>query len=463
MDEQLVSYVYEQITCHVERFFTSFAFREFAAAKIRFVPMAQVWTVRGPSLVIPTDCSQSAEPRDVAVCEFGGTSIAVWNLLERPSSADWYQLPSDGPALWYVHATGTMIPAYDLFGNVARALTLAEEIACPQRDAHGRFVASMSERNRAGLLRVPLVNDAAAVLVAAARWLKGEGDLLDLGDAVRAPVLVLSHDVDMLRGDDRWTQMARVYRGFAPLMRGRPLDTRSLRAIRANAERPWEWYLHDIDRMVQLESEYGFRSAFYILNGTAGRYGARYGERETRAALDHIPSGWPVGMHYNYDTLLDAERFSHQRSELSAVAGQAPNIGRAHYLRFDPCRSLRFLDQMGMAVDETLGYPDAIGYRAGIAGPYRPWDARKRASMTMLEVPLAIMDGALDTEWGDRSVDVFVEMLDHVRCVGGAISLLTHPGTIDNPERPGMRGVYARLLSAGADAGARGVPCSEFL
>jgi hypothetical protein len=275
------------------------------------------------------------------------------------------------------------------------------------------------------------------------------------------PALVLSHDLDQLRGNDVWTQLVRLSR----VLRPRPgSDSRlsNLWHLMANAVWPRRYFFDNVVGMLAIERMMGFTSTLYFLNGSGGRFGARGGSTLIPETAALAAAGWPIGLHYNYDTFLDATRLRLQREELERLVGQSLNTGRAHYLRFDPAHSWRFLATQGIMVDETLGYPDAIGYRAGIAAPFRPYDAELGARLPLIELPLVAMDAELAAAGPEPAVITFAALLRHLSAVGGALSLLFHPGQFHNPEYPETRGLYRRLLGVARDVGARSVPASAW-
>ena len=214
-----------------------------------------------------------------------------------------------------------------------------------------------------------------------------------------------------------------------------------------NAVRPYDHYLDNIRRLIDLESNIGYRSSFYLLNGARGRYGARSGSSLIEKAAAQIPEDWPVGMHYNYSTYRSEKSFAAQKRELENAAERPVRSGRSHYLRLDPERSFRFWASQGISVDETAGYPDRVGYRCGIGGCFQPYEPKLGSSvLDIWEVPLVVMDTTLAAQYGENAVDAFDRILGHLKRVGGAVSLLYHPDQYMNPEFPETHDLYPRLL-----------------
>jgi hypothetical protein len=301
---------------------------------------------------------------------------------------------------------------------------------------------------------VPIVNEVIALLLDAGAALSdGMAPRFALDDMIAPPAVVLSHDCDVLNGNDYITQAIRIYRIFQPLGRGRLPKFGLLPTIAENFLDPHRYYLKNLLAMMEVEQRFGFRSVLYILNGTGGRFGARSDHRSYSALIEGTPTGWEVGIHYNYDTFDSPKRFGAQLDEIQSLSGQLVISGRAHYLRFDPLVSPSFVSNRGVQFDESVGWTGQNGYRAGIAAPFFPLDPATGNPLPLIELPLMFMDANLSD--GADGFAVFSEMFTHLKKIGGVLSLLFHPGTFANPEKPALTGLYARVLQHLRENGAR--------
>ena len=455
MLESREQYLWRQILCHTSSFYSTDALFLLEKARIVFTSFREATAVRGPAIAIPTDIPFQVQPLSPYSVPFNGTLLTLWNPLEPPSEVGWQGIPGDGARpLWYRHDSGTHIPAWNLFGNLFGLLTFQEERQISKRDKHRRFVASFSPRTKANLLEVPAFNDAVAALIGACIGISENGRAsVQLGDVLKPPLIVLSHDCDILRGNDWWTQGIRAARVIVPLIRGKLPRISDLWWILRNAMRPNDFYFDNVSGMISLEQMFGYTSTFYLLNGTGGRFGARSGSSLLPKLIAAVPSRWDVGMHYNYDTFLDPDRFASQRRELSSLIGYKPVAGRAHYLRFDPERSLQFLFSQGISVDESAGYSDKIGYRCGIGGCFQGYDPVTEEALPIWETPMIVMDGTILAQCGGEAITAFERLLLHLTKVGGALSMIFHPGVFCNPEFPRMLGIYHKMLITIRDLG----------
>jgi hypothetical protein len=454
-------YLWRQILLHVRVHFSPAAAGIVERTRVRSGPMATLAGATDVDLLIPTDRPRMPPERSWRV-PFRETSLTLWASVPAPDG--WTTWPSPKTPLWHVRADGALLPAWDLFGNLLALLTLEEERAHTGRDAHGRVTGAMSARDRAGLLEVPAFNEAVAAIVAAG-FAREHGDpaLRARGThGALAAAVILSHDLDILRGNDPITQGVRLYRWLSPLARGRAPKPGGFSALVTNARAPYRHYRDAIDTMIGAERAACARSSFYFLNGTGGRHGARSGDADIAPARRRVPPGWNIGIHYNYDTLLDGGRLRAQRESLERLLGEPVAGGRAHYLRFDPDRSYGFLDAQGIEYDESLGYPDRAGYRAGIAGAYHPPDPQTGRALNLVEIPLSLMDVALYRQYPHAIHDTVLRLFRHLNQVGGTLSLLVHLEAVGRPELDADDFDYAGLLAALRGEGARFVLPGDF-
>ena len=325
-------------------------------------------------------------------------------------------------------------------------LARVEELGA-ERDRHGRFLAASScldpldpplERLRRELGAEPPRYRGARFAVA------------------------LTHDVDV---PWRWTRIG--MRGAAARLKRHALGGRvgpAVHEVRGLARVP----LHKLRgtdpnwRFAEIAAEErgrGARSTFFLMAGHGHRAdGAApetYDRLRPRLVETLLEAGAEVGLHGSYLASEDLERLARERALLAQLDG--PLIGqRYHYLRVDPHRNLAPLAGVGFRYDTSLGFPDALGFRAGIAHPFRPWDFAQDGPADLVEVPLAVMDATLAEERyaglsaAEAKPRVF-ELLDRAAEQGGAFSILWHPERFDRPSARGWDALYFELVDAVAE------------
>jgi hypothetical protein len=189
-----------------------------------------------------------------------------------------------------------------------------------------------------------------------------------------------------------------------------------------------------------------------------------YDELRPRLVETIRETGAEVGLHGSYTAADDPERLAGEKATLEALAG--PVAGhRYHYLRGDPHRNIAGLP---FVYDTTLGFPDAVGFRAGIARPFRPWDFERDRPAGVFEVPLAAMDATLAEERylglaAKRAEPQLLRLLDWAAENGGAFAVLWHPDRFDPLTSGGWDRLYSRLLEAVVERGGTCVPAAELV
>ena len=327
-------------------------------------------------------------------------------------------------------------------------LARIEELGAP-RDEHGRFAASSScldpldpplERLRLGLGLEP------------PRW-----------RGARFAV-ALTHDVDV---PWRWTRLG--VRGSAARLKSHVLARRqgpAAREARALASMPIHrlrgtdpnWRFGEI---LAAEREHGATSTFFLLAGHGDRHdGASpevYQRLRPRLVGAILEGGGEVGVHGSYLAARDAGRLAAEVRALEELGAEVRGQ-RYHYLRIDPHANLAPLASLGLRYDTTLGFPDAPGFRAGIAQPFRPWDLGADRPLDLLEIPLAAMDVTLGEERylglsAREAEGRLIALLDHAAEHGGGFSLLWHTDRFDPGTARGWDRLYLRLLDAVRERG----------
>ena len=245
-------------------------------------------------------------------------------------------------------------------------------------------------------------------------WILNEGiSVLEIppAPAGRSFAVCLTHDIDFVGIRNHkfdHTMWGFLYRStvgaIEKLLRGRISLTRFLKTWQAVASLPfvylgwakdfWEpfqWYL-------EIERELNATYFFIPFKGLAGEKvpGAHAARRAATYDLDELSKSismlsaadCELGVH-GIDAWHNVEKGRAERSRLAEITGEPVNGIRMHWLLQDS-NTPSLLEQAGFAYDSSVGYNDAVGYRAGTGQVYRPLNARK-----LLELPLHIQDGAL--------------------------------------------------------------------
>jgi hypothetical protein len=203
-----------------------------------------------------------------------------------------------------------------------------------------------------------------------------------------------------------------------------------------------------------LELENGLTSTFFVIpfknqagNGLHGRAprlrAAGYGARDIADILSKLTAvGREVSLH-GIDAWCDSEKGRLELEEVRQLTA-ASEIGvRMHWLYYDQ-QSPAKLEKAGADYDSTVGYNEAVGYRAGTGQAYQPLGVSR-----MLELPLQVMDTALF--YGARmglsrgeAMPILKQMIQNAARFGGCLTINWHDRSLA-PERL-WGGCYCNLL-----------------
>jgi peptidoglycan/xylan/chitin deacetylase (PgdA/CDA1 family) len=218
------------------------------------------------------------------------------------------------------------------------------------------------------------------------------------------------------------------------------------------------WRFREI---IDAERDRGASSTFFLLAGHSDRHdGASpevYARLRPRLVETILESGAEVGLHGSYLAARDAGLLAVEAKALEELGADV--LGqRYHYLRIDPHANLAPLPALGLRYDTTLGFPDAPGFRAGIAHPFRPWDVAAARPLDLVEIPLAAMDVTLGEERylglsAPQAEGRLLELLDFAAEHGGGFSVLWHTDRFDPGTARGWDRLYLRLLDAVRERG----------
>jgi hypothetical protein len=269
--------------------------------------------------------------------------------------------------------------------------------------------------------------------------------------------IALTHDVDT---PWKWTRIG-VRGSAARLRRGSLAEAGGLARVPLHKLRGTDpnWRFKEI---AAEEREHGARgSTFYVISGHGhpadGAAPQEYARRRPALVEELLESGSEVGLHGSYLAAEDMDKLAAEKTLLDGLAGQVTGH-RYHYLRIDPHRNLVPLSGLGFRYDTTLGFPDALGFRAGIAHPFHPWDFEREEPAAIVEVPLAAMDATLaEARYQGLTAAAakprLIALLDWAAEHGGGFSILWHPDRFDAPSARGWDRLYFELLDAVRERG----------
>jgi hypothetical protein len=353
--------------------------------------------------------------------------------------------------------------------ELARLVMRVEELEHSHRDRFGCWEFGYSENYRRGALWTPEVDRWAA----AQRERVGSEPLWPHGHTF---AVALTHDVDMVSRDSTPAQVLRAARRKLLSVGSASGRERVLRLVLADGQ-PSYWGIartpsteDSLERCMAIEKEYGVRASYFFAaypGPHSSRYDCvyelddpcRFHDRTATigAVVRELASmGHEIGVHGSYASSLDADLLAGERRALESAAGQTLTTTRQHLLRWDARDTPRAQAAAGLTVDASLGFNRNVGFRAGTALPFRPFDFVENEPVDVLELPLVLQEGALflpDALALDTTLAraVSAQLVDAVAEVGGVATILFHPHSLAGQDYVDLyRAVIDHALERGA-------------
>ncbi len=315
----------------------------------------------------------------------------------------------------------------DGLGLIFLMLARLEERDAPETDHMGRARYEDSLAYRLGCGGEPLADRAARDL---AEGLTGGAR----GNATAYEIIV-THDVDRLRGYHRWWQPLRNGAGDV-LKRFSPARALARLHDAYASGHPWR----SMRALMDLSEARALQSHFYFMGPSDRASDSPYALTMVpllRAVVSEILArGHVVGFHPGFGTQGEAALWRAQRDGLAAILDCPLEEGRQHGLGWDAAATPDIWDAAGMRLDGTLGYPESTGFRAGTCRRFAAYSLRDRRTLALQQVCTPVMDfGMFGGKY--RNLDHQTALTEGERAAaicrefGGTLVLLNHAGQSD--------------------------------
>lgn len=363
------------------------------------------------------------------------------DLLREDLVVPFVESPGDSLPLFHRGEDGNFACKLDVLLSVLFTLSRFEESTQRVLDAHNRFPASASLAKQHEFLERPVVDELG---LAFGQIIKA---LLPAWDPLRPPLRVkLTHDIDSVGIPFN----LRTTIGHT-LKRSRPSATiRDFVSCFTTAESA---ELALVRLLARISKDRGIRSAFFWKASPPGPFDSGYSPshpKVRRVIANLHAQGFELGVHPGYQTFGDRSRLSQEVEALRRTLGNGPLGGRQHYLRWKPQTWLDW-ESCGLAYDSTLGFADAIGFRAGTCVPFRPWSIEQNRELDLIEIPLLVMDCTLVKYMGLPKREGLARVQECVKraaLAGGVFTLLWHNTPLIEPEYDGWYEAVLDLIPA---------------
>lgn len=213
----------------------------------------------------------------------------------------------------------------------------------------------------------------------------------------------------------------------------------------------------------------GFRSTLFAVSQRTHRRDPDYNIQQIGSVLrGAVTRGFEVALHGSYDSACGQRSLRAEARSLEDVTRQKVIGNRQHWLRFGSQESLYNLIREGnFTYDSSVGFPTMVGFRNGANFAFPPYDFKRERAWPFLEIPLAIMDGALHCAARTLRKDPLSianeVMKESRRWAWGGFSILWHNPIEPLQVPPEINSVFWDLVSERQVDGEKWMSGKEFL
>jgi len=333
---------------------------------------------------------------------------------------------------------GIITSGIDIFSSAFFMLSRWEEYVSSKKDHHQRFLATSSVALQFKFLDRPVVNEYAEFL-----WntLKALGYKKER--VAKGAEFIPTHDIDFF-SFPRFS----LFSAINAIAKPEALKEQLVRLKYTFRKDPYFTYKYLMD----LSEANNVKARFYFVTGRDCYDVQQYLThcRFQKIIQEIRRRGHIVGLHPGYYSFDDDEAMQSEKQLIEKHVEGAVSEGRQHYLRFHIPQTWRILNNQGMEVDSTLGYPDQAGFRCGICQEFPVFDVLARRKLVLKERPLIAMDTTL-VKYNKFSPPQMATQLDllisKVKKYHGQFVLLWHNTAIEQGEWKKYKHVFENLYS----------------
>lgn len=325
-------------------------------------------------------------------------------------------------------------------------VTRYEEYLPHREDIHGRFLPEESLAAQAGFLEEPVVDQWARMI---ARKIQERYPGYSLpGQSYR---FVQTVDIDAA-----WSYLHKgLFRSVVGMLRdliSRRDAAEVARRIRVLAHRetdPFDTFEYILEQYRKVPESTLF---FFVLLADYGDYDkpASYLNPHFRQLIQHLDDYAKIGIHPGYNTLELPLKAAAEIKRLEDIIHRPIVYNRFHFLRLKLPRSYRILQHAAMRCDYSMGYPDTVGFRAGISSSYPFYDLERDHETELLIQPFSIMDTTLQKYMRlspEEGLQTYRRIIDAVRAVDGTFCCIIHNQNLSEVDGwEGWRNTYEQML-----------------
>ena len=276
---------------------------------------------------------------------------------------------------------------FDPMATIFFLLSRYEEYICKEKDAHGRFSAHSSILYKEDLLLQPLVNQLVAAIYKVIH-----STYPHIVHKQANFKIIPTFDIDMAFAyqEKGWK---RGLGGFAKdvfKFEWQRIKDRFFSVLRLQKD-PYDVFDY-LEKKIENHD-----ARFFFLMADHAPFDSNIDVKNKRfqAIIKKISEKNKVGIHPSYQSNSSISILEKEKNRLQYIVNEQVIRSRQHFLKLDLPSTYRNLIAQGIKEDWTLGFAEAIGWRAAMASPFYWFDLERNEQTPLLLYPTAAMDVTL--------------------------------------------------------------------
>jgi hypothetical protein len=347
-----------------------------------------------------------------------------------------------GLPVFFMTTSDSDLP-FDIFAASFFLITRYEEYIEFQPDEYGRFPASSSLAFKNGFLGIPVVD----------LWTKEMAKVF----VKRFPRLAFKHNeykaLLSIDSDQPFAYPGKsLLRSLGSLFfdfKRNSGDIGDRYRISAREEKdPYDVFDYIIENIEKSNTD----SCFFISVGDYSKFDKNpsWKSDEYRKLIHKIADKFSTGIHPSFYASDNFSKMIRESVRLNAILEKDIFLSRLHYIRLFMPQSYRNLQKGGILEDYSMGYPEELGFRAGIARPHYFYDVFYDQATSLKIIPFQVLDETLRNYKSldpVASKEVILKLINETRKVGGLfVSIWHNTSLLDNQDCKSWREIFEFTL-----------------
>ncbi len=326
----------------------------------------------------------------------------------------------------------------DILSSIFFMLSRYEEYD-DSKDAHDRSMAKNSVAFQHDFLEVPVVDI----------WIQYLRNALEKFFNIRIAAndsyeFLPTFDIDqvyLMKAKSTWRRLGTIAKSMLNF------DFRYLKISKNND--PFDVY----DWIINFHKKNNLQPIFFFLLGNYHRFNPNHHHKNSglNDVIKKIQKLYRIGIHPSYFTMGNEGILIEEIKRLENIINEPVRISRQHFLRFKLPITYQYLIAQNIRMDYSMGYADAVGFRAGTCRPFYWYDIENECVTKLLLQPFVAMDVTLKNYMHLKPTEAILkmkELLNICKQYESPCAVLWHNSSLSEfDDWKGWRQVYVETLN----------------